>query len=240
MLIAGYLNLHASLEQVEAAEARNLEQLAVTTAGRIDHPIRNSDHTLTYFAWSSEVNQLLTTHADSARINAMEKMGRLLSANSDIELLMVLDTQGYVIASSKPEYLGRNLAFREYYKEGIAGRQFLSHLEVGTASGKPGLYMAQPIRVASGLISGVAVMKMRGQAITGIVDASRSSVRTAFLVDGDGVIIHHPDKRSLYHSLVPLPDDTVRQIPEEKRFGKQDRHAQSDQSMESDATQSWY
>lgn len=219
MLIAGYVNLRASLAQVEAAEARNLEQLAVTTAGRIDQFIRDSGHTLNYFAWSSEINQLIVAPSEGARTHAQEKMQRLLAANGDIELLMVLDAKGNVAAASKPEYLGRNLAFREYFKEGIAGREFLSHLEVGTASGKPGLYMAQPVRVASGLIAGVAVMKMRGQSITAIVDASRSNVRTAFLVDGDGVIIHHPDKRSLYHSLVPLPEETARQISEEKRFG---------------------
>ncbi len=219
MLIVGYVNLRASLIQVEQAEAHNLEQLAATTAGRIDQFIGDTRHLLAYFAWSDEVIRIVASPGEADRIRVMDKMSRLLTANADAELLMVLDKRGSVVASSKPEYIGRDLSFREYYKEGIAGRDFLSHLEVGTASGKSGLYLAAPVRSANGLIAGVAVMKMRGQAVTAIVDASRSEVRTAFLIDGDGVIIHHPDRRSLYHSLVPLAPELLKQIVDEKRFG---------------------
>ncbi|RTL48897.1 MAG: adenylate/guanylate cyclase domain-containing protein [Rhodocyclaceae bacterium] len=219
MVIAGYINLQASLTRVEAGEARSLEQLASTTAGRIDQFIRDSSHILAYFAWNADVIRLVGNDDTAGRTRVEETMGRLLSANGDIELLMVLDRRGRVAAASKPEYVGRPLGFREYFKEGIAGREFLSHMEVGTASGKPGLYLALPVRTGTGLIAGVAVMKMRGQAITTIVDASRNDVRTAFLIDGDGVIIHHPDRRSLYHSLAPLPADILKQIIDEKRFG---------------------
>jgi adenylate cyclase len=152
-------------------------------------------------------------------VQVTDKMRRLLTANEDAELLMVLDHHGKVVAASKPEYIGRDLSFREYFKEGFAGRDFLSHLEVGTASKKSGLYLAAPVRAPDGLIAGVAVIKMRGQAITSIVDAAHNKDRTAFLVDGDGVIIHHPDPRSLYHSLAPLAPELLKQITEEKRFG---------------------
>jgi len=219
MLIVGYINLCASLAQVEEAEAQNLEQLATTTAGRIDQFIGDTRHLLAYFAWSDEVIHVVAKSMQVDRVRVMDKMNRLLTANTDAELLMVLDRQGKVAVSSKPEYVGRDLSFREYFKEGIAGRDFLSHLEVGTLTGKPGLYLAAPVRAADGLIAGVAVMKMRGRAVTTIVDASRSNERTAFLVDGDGVIIHHPDRRSLYHSLTPLAPELLKQIVEEKRFG---------------------
>ncbi len=219
MLIAGYVNLRGSLAQVEQAEARNLEQLAATTAGRIDQFIRDTRHLLSYFAWSDEVIRMAANPSDAERVRVTDKMNRLLTANEDAELLMVLDRRGKVVAASKPEYIGRDLSFREYFKEGIAGRDFLSHLEVGTASKKSGLYLAAPVRAPDGLIAGVAVMKMRGQAVTTIVDAAHNEDRTAFLVDGDGVIIHHPDPRSLYHSLAPLAPELLKQITEEKRFG---------------------
>lgn len=219
MLIAGYVNLRGSLRTVEQAEARNLEQLAATTAGRIDQFIGDTRHLLAYFAWSDEVIRIVANPTEAERVRVMDKMTRLLTANEDVELLMVLDKRGLVVASSKPEYINRDLSFREYYKEAVQGRDFLSHLEVGTASRKPGLYLSAPVRAPNGLIAGVAVMKMRGQAITAIVDAAHSSERTAFLIDGDGVIIHHPDPRSLYHSLAPLAPELLKQIVEEKRFG---------------------
>ena len=220
MLVVGYYNLTQSLDSVRRTEARNLEQLAATTAGRIDQFIRDTRHLLGYFAWSEEAISVAAWADDLTRSNAMEKMNRLAAANADIELIMVLNSEGQVLASTKPDYIGRNLAFREYYKTAIAGRDFISRMEVGTASGKPGLYLSAPIHEGSGLVNGVAVIKMRGGAISDILDVyQRGNDRIVFAVDGDGVIIHHPDLRALYHSLKPLSPELLRQIAEEKRFG---------------------
>lgn len=220
MLVVGYYNLTQSIDSVRRTEARNLEQLAATTAGRIDQFIRDTRHLLGYFAWSEEAISVAAWADDLTRNNVMEKMNRLAAANADIELIMVLNTEGLVLASTKADYIGRNLAFREYYKTAIAGREFISRMEVGTASGKPGLYLSAPIHEGSGLVNGVAVIKMRGSAISDILDVyQRGNDRVVFAVDGDGVIIHHPDPRALYHSLKPLPAELLKQISEEKRFG---------------------
>ncbi|HLA36684.1 MAG TPA: cache domain-containing protein, partial [Rhodocyclaceae bacterium] len=221
MLIAGYASLRTSLERLKEAEIGNLQQLATTTAGRLDQFIRDTHHLLTYFAWSNEVIRLLGSKdpSSSERIAVVDKMDRLLAANEDIELLMTLDRQGRVVASSKPEYLNRDLSFREYFKEAIAGRDYRSHLEIGTRSGRSGLYLSAPVRAANGLVAGVAVMKMRGQAVVSIVDSARSSDRTAFLIDDDGVIIHHPDIQWIYHSLTPLKPDVQKIILDQRRFG---------------------
>lgn len=219
MVVVGYINLRSSLDQVEAMEFRNLEQLGATTAGRLDQFIVDSRHQLSYFAWSEEVIRIADTVSDGARLKALDKMNRLLTSNANVELLMVMDAKGIVVAATKPEYLGRDLSFREYFTESIAGREFLSHLEIGSASGKPGLYLAAPVRSPNGLIGGVAVMKMRGQAVTDIVAAARSEARTAFLLDDDGVIINHPDPRAMHRSLMPLPPELQKEIAADKRFG---------------------
>lgn len=222
MLIAGSINLNASLTRVRASELHNLQQLAAATAGRVDQFIRDTRYLLNYFGWSNEVIRSVAhgDPSDAERIKLAETMARLLSANPDIELLMVLDRTGKVVASSKEEYLHRDLSFREYFKEGVAGRHYLSHFEIGTSSGKPGLYLSMPVRAPTGLIGGVAVMKMTGGAITGIVDAILPRGRSAFLLDADGVIIHHPDSRLLHHSLIPLPGRLQNTITQEHRFGK--------------------
>lgn len=219
MLVVGYINLRASLDQVEAAEWRDLGQLAETTAGRIDQFVIDSRHMLAYFAWSDEVIRIADRPDEATRVKVVDKMTRLLAANGNIELLMVIDANGKVVASSKPEYLGRDLAFRDYFRESIVGRDFLSHLEVGSMSGKPGLYMAAPVRAPNGLIGGVVAMKLRGETITDIVDAYRNDVRTAFLIDGDGVIVHHPDPQVVHRSLEPLAPEVLEKIKKDRRFG---------------------
>ncbi len=79
--------------------------------------------------------------------------------------------------------------------------------------------MLAPVHGADGVVVGVAAMKMRGRAITSIVDVIRNEERSSFLVDGDGVIIHHPNEHWLYHSLMPLSPSLQQQIADEKRFG---------------------
>ncbi|HTJ97026.1 MAG TPA: adenylate/guanylate cyclase domain-containing protein [Rhodocyclaceae bacterium] len=220
MLTVGYYNLSQSLESMRQTEARNIEQLAATTAGRIDQFIRDTHYLVSYFAWSEEAINLTAWPDDITLGRVTEKMTRLTAANTDVELMMVLSNKGAVLASTKPEYIGRDLSFREYYKTAIAGREFISRMEVGTASGKPGLYLSAPIRDGSGLVNGVVVIKMRGSAISDILDAYRSGTdRVVFAVDGDGVVIYHPDRRALYHSLQALPATLHKQIIDEKRFG---------------------
>ncbi|HWU85386.1 MAG TPA: adenylate/guanylate cyclase domain-containing protein [Rhodocyclaceae bacterium] len=219
MLLVGYYNLSQSLESMRRLEARNLEQLAATTAGRLDQFIRDSQHLLGYLAWSEEAINLVAWADDITRGQMSEKINRLAKANADIELIMVLDSEARVVASTKPEYVGRNLGFREYYKTAISGSDYISHMEIGTASGKAGLYMSAPVHDGSGLVKGVAVIKMRGEAISAMLDVyRRGNDRVVFAVDGDGVVIHHPDPRALYHSLKPLAPALLKQIVDEKRF----------------------
>jgi adenylate cyclase len=220
MLVLGYINLQASIESVKAAETRTLRQLAVTTAGRLDQFIRDTRHLVTYFTWSTVVQNAVAGGAKNAAAarELSEVMVRLLEANEDIELVMVLDRQGRVQAASKPEYVGRDLSFRDYFKEASAGRDYLSPLEIGTASGKPGLYIAMPVRL-SGLVAGVAVMKMHGETIAALIDATRDGERHPFLVDGDGVIVLHDDPGLRYRSLMPLTREKQERITAERRFG---------------------
>ena len=220
MLVVGYFNLTQSLSSVRSIEARNLEQLAATTAGRLDQFIRDTRHTVGYLAWSEEAINLAAWADDITRGQMSEKMNRLAAANADIELIMVLNSEAQVLASTKPDYVGGNLGFREYYKVAISGANYISRMEIGTVSGKAGLYFSAPIHNGSGLVSGVVVIKMRGTAITDMLDAyRRGDDRVVFAVDGDGVVIHHPDPRALHHSLKALPPRLMQQIVEEKRFG---------------------
>ena len=145
-------------------------------------------------------------------------MLRLMTANENLELFLVLDKTGRVLAASKPEYLGRLLDFRDYFKQSVAGHEYISDLAVGTASNKPGMYFSVPVRDATGLVAGVAALKMKVGEISTLLDEGRGE-RTTFLVDGNGIIIHHPEPRALYRSLAPLSAAVQQKLLEEKRFG---------------------
>ncbi len=225
MLIVAQYNLQRGTEITAAGELEELEQLAASVGHQLDQLIKDTGHTISYFGWSEDVIRLASLSDSNARASVEDRMSRLLTANDDLELFMVLDRNGSVLASSKPHYVGRKLSFRDYFKEAARGKDFISDLEVGTASNSPGMYFSSPVRDASGRIAGVAVLKLKGSAITTILEDARSRqpTLTTFLIDSNGIVIHHSDERALYHSLVPLAPEVERRLIEEKRFGLESR-----------------
>ena len=220
MLLISYYTLQQGLDIATATESQKLEQLAANKGAQIDQLIKDTKHTIAYFGWSEEVIRLAGQANQKNRAQVQDKMLRLMTANENIELFMVLSKTGQVLASSKPEYLGRMLDFRDYFKEAVLGHEYISDLSVGTASNKPGMYFSAPVRNAKGLVAGVSVLKMRVDEISAILSDARSrGERETFLVDSDGIIIHHPDQRVLYHSLAPLPAEVQKKLLEDKRFG---------------------
>lgn len=221
MLIVSYYNLQQGLAITAKSESDELEQLASGTGRRLDQLIQDTRHTIAYFSWGEEVLRLANAGDMDSRLAVEDKMSRLITAHEDIELFMVLDREGKVLASSKPAYVGRRLQFRDYFKEAVRGKEYISDLEVGTASNSAGLYFSSPVRGTSGRITGVAVLKLRGAAIAAIMEDARSRQASlaTFLVDGDGVIIYHSNPSALYHSLRPLPPEREKRLLDEKRFG---------------------
>lgn len=222
MLIVSYYNLQAGLTITAESESQKLEQMAFSTSERIDLIIKDTRHTISYLGWSEEVIQLLTSPDQPTRLAVEDRMSRLIAANDDLELFMALDKEGTVLASSKIQYLGRKLDFRDYFKESIGGREYISDLEVGTQTNLSGMYFSVPVRNSSGRVAGIIVLKLKGTAITGMLEQSRSRDphQITFLVDSDGIIIYHPDKqKALYHSLAPLSADLQKKVIGEKRFG---------------------
>ncbi len=221
MAVVSYYNLRGSLALTSEDEYQQLEQLASSTGGRIDQLVLDTRHILDYLSWSEATIDMVQAPTAAHRAQVEDKMGRLLTANEDIELLMILDAKGKVLAATKSNYLGRDLGFRDYFKEAIRGKQYITDLEVGTASNVAGIYFASPAHGRTGRVAGVVVMKMKGTAVTSIVDQLRvrNPSLSAFLVDDDGIIIYHPDQRMQYHSLTPLPPELLKTMLDEKQFG---------------------
>jgi adenylate cyclase len=221
MLLVSYYNLRGSLAVTAEGEYKELEQLATSTGARIDQLIKDTRHTIAYLSWSEEAINLVQSPTEKNRAAAEDKMSRLIAANEDLELLMVLDASGKVLAASKPNYVNRVLGFRDYFKEAITGKNFISDLEVGTATNEPGMYFSSPARNHLGRIGGVVVLKLKGSAVISIMEElrSRESTLSTFLIDDDGIILYHSDKRATYSSLAPVPEDIVKKMIDEKQFG---------------------
>jgi class 3 adenylate cyclase len=218
-LTSGY-TLRGSLTSMEATEQRNLQQLAASLAGRVEQLVGDSQHFLVYLSVHEAVTRLIDAHSPANRAVVEAEMGKIASASSDIELLMVLDADGTTLVASQPQFVGQVFRYRDYFKQAIGGSLYISDMEVGAVTRQPGVFFSAPIPDKQGKTAGVAVLKLRGDAVTRLLDAVRNSQngRYAFMVNRDGVLVYHPDFRLRYHSLIPLPASAQERIVSGRQF----------------------
>ena len=219
MLATGYYNLYASLETVSGSELRNLEQLALSTAGRLAQLIGDSKKLARALGSDADFVNLLTYPSDMNKESIRVKLESLVQSNPDIHLLMVMDTGGTAIVSSDPEVMGKNFKFRAYFKGAIEGKPFTTGIVVGAVAGMAGMFYSYPVFDEGKTVIGAVVMRIKASSFATILEEVRAnSRRTSFLIDGDGVVIYHPQNSTLYSSLTALPPDKLLAIRADQRF----------------------
>lgn len=222
MAITGYYNLQSSLASVTETELRHLELLAVSTAGRMAQLVGDSRKLARILGSDREFIDFLTSspsqqNRDKAAM--LVKMKALVTANTDVHLMMLMNSDGTAVVCNDAKTMGSNFAFREYFKEAMQGRPHSTGIIVGSVSGTAGMVFAYPVRAADGRVMGVIALRIRGEAFDAILAEVRRDVSvTPFLIDDDGVLIGHPDRAALYSSLGPLSAATTARLRADQRF----------------------
>jgi serine/threonine protein kinase/HAMP domain-containing protein len=219
MALTAAYNLRASQAAVSAGELRFVEQMAHSTAGRIAQFVRDSQHLARSLGTDHSFAAFLARPDETGRLETTGRLTRLVQANPDVQLIMVMDAAGRAVVSSDPEVVGRNFAFRRYFQEAAQGRPFMTGLVVGAVAGASGMFYAEPVAGDDGRVLGAVVLRIRGSSVATILDeVSTDSTLTPFLIDGDGVLIHHPRENLLYRSLMPLSPAQLAAIRADQRF----------------------
>ena len=225
MSFTAYYNLQQSLESAEKSEYRKLELLATSNASRLDQLIIDIQRVVVQVSTEPNVVGFLASTTPQKQGGFRPSMQRTLDnvfrSNPDYDAVYLMNREGRCLAATDPTFIGQVYAFREYFRQAIQGRPYVSSILVGETTGGPGLYFSSPVRSSSGKIVGVAVLKIKGEEIWAIVNALQvGSEGYAFLIDQQGVVISHPNKSLLYHSLVPLPPETHKQVLTDRLYGR--------------------
>ncbi len=220
MLITAQYNLDTTLKHVSAVELRNLEQLAQSTAGRIAQLVGDSRNLANYLGTDDDFVAYLSKPTREGKTAILAKLEGLVKANPDVQFAMVMDTAGNAIVASDPEVMGKNFKFREYFKNAMEGRAHMTGITVGAVAGKAGVFYSRPVFSSDGkAVIGAVVLRIRAEPIGKILANARvGDERVPFLVDGDGVVVWHPDERFMYRSLVPLRREVLDEIVADQRF----------------------
>ncbi len=210
ILIASY-NFAGSTATIEKSEYRNLELLAAATAERLDQLMLDNKIIAQQLSSDNEIIELVSNPSgasDYVRASVAGSLTRILYTNQQYEYVYLLDAKGKVIVSKQlenvPTVEGQTFANRAYYLETMKGKPYIDVL-VGRTSKKLGFYFSAPVIGANNQPVGVAIIKLKGEAITDIINKFKAGKSGyAFLVDQDGVVVSHPNPKWYYHSLIPL------------------------------------
>lgn len=234
MSFNAYYNLQHSLYNAEQSEYRQLELLATSTASRLDQLIIDSQNIVSQVSTEPKVLDFIevTTAKKQQKLQAttVKKQQELQSAvqstlnnifrsNKNYDAIFLIDRQGNCLASTNSSFVNRNFSSREYFREAIQGNNYVSDLITDSTTKKSGFYLSQTIWSSQGKIIGIAVLKIKESNINEIIDRLRlESGSYAFLVDSLGVIINHPEKNYIYHSLTTLSPEVQTKIAKDRRY----------------------
>jgi serine/threonine protein kinase/HAMP domain-containing protein len=222
MTITAYYNLNGSIASVSKSELRNLERLAQATAGRTAQVLADSRHLADYLGLDADFIAWLRAPNPAGRALVEAKIKQLLSTNPDVHRVLLLDKEGTALISNDPAVTGSNSRFRQYFKEAMAGRSFTTGMVVSHIDGSVGVYYSRPVFDAAHQVVGVIVLRIKGATIATILnDGISGTGRVPFLLDGDGILIYHPQSRNQFRSLMPLTPTQAQAITQDRRFGGQ-------------------
>lgn len=151
---------------------------------------------------------------------------KLEGINEDIHAtaIYVLNAEGVVVAASnwrnpKRSFVGDRLWFRSYFKNAIDGNPAGSY-EVGTTTGEPGYYFAQPVRRKdTGKVVGVIALKINLETLAA---TTWPSADILLVVDRYGVIVLSSIDGWKYKSVEPLLSNDLKQLTESRKYNGND------------------
>ena len=143
----------------------------------------------------------------------LEQINQILGT----ETIYAMNEHGLTLVSSnwnKPDsYVGDNYAFRPYFTEAVA-RGMGNFYGIGIASGRPGYYIAYPIRMENRLL-GVVTIKI---GLTDIQKALTEAKNGAIVTNDDGIVILSSAAEDRYKTTRSLAPDAAERIAQTRQF----------------------
>lgn len=138
-----------------------------------------------------------------------------------VEVCYLMDRTGVTIASSNrgapDSFVGKNFAFRPYFKDAMAGTGG-NYLALGTTSDRRGAYHSFPIlNPEDGSPLGAAVVKSSVERVER--DLHLGPGEKLLVVDPQGMVFVSNYRQWLFRALNPLTETQVRAVTDSRQFG---------------------
>ena len=225
LALVAALNLGAARDAVVAAESRFLQSVATHAASDVAGYLQRGREQARQIAAEPAFGNWLARPAEPQRAALRDRLLRLVQPGSGVQSVMLIDAAGLVAVASDLGLQGTSHALRPYFTLPMQGRGHASTLIAGNTIGATHVDIAEPVRADAGGIVGVLVLRLSGDPVVRALEQAQAGGPagagrrlTPFLVDGDGVLIHHAHADLRHRSLVPLAPEKLAAIRADQRF----------------------
>lgn len=218
--IGGYLYYSSIKEGAVLEQYRNADTEIADIANHIGLYLSDYQRIADSMAGITDLRKALeTVRPDTIReANAvLDHFQRALA----VDVCYLLDRTGTTLASSNRDtsesFVGKNYAFRPYFKQSMAGTPSV-YFALGVTSGKRGSYFSHPVYAKRQKIpSGIVVIKASVDAIEKEIGGKHDGA--VVMVDSHGVIFASSHAEWLYHLLWKTSQQSLSDIMASQQFG---------------------
>lgn len=146
---------------------------------------------------------------------------KLIAQEAKLEAIYLMDTTGRVVATSNADesysFLGQNYGFRPYFQQALKGRRS-DYFAIGATSGRPGYFVAEPVRNAENIPIGVIAIKLD---MSELQRSWENDSETLVVLNKDNIVVLASNPKWLYRpvsALAPQARDTIRRS---RQFGNE-------------------
>ncbi len=225
LALVAALNLGAARDAVVAAESRFLQSVATHAASDVAGYLQRGREQARQIAAEPAFGAWLARPSEPARAALRDRLLRLVQPGSGVQSVMLIDAAGLVALASDLGMQGTSHALRPYFTLPLQGRGHASTLIAGNTIGATHIDIAEPVRADVGGIVGVIVLRLAGDPVVRALEQAQAGGAagagrqlTPFLVDADGVFIHHAHADLRHRSLMPLAPEKLAAIRADQRF----------------------
>uniref|UniRef100_UPI00333E7567 sensor histidine kinase n=1 Tax=Castellaniella defragrans TaxID=75697 RepID=UPI00333E7567 len=219
VLAAGHWSRGQELTLKAAALRQASEAYVLALRGTVE----KFDHLPYVAALHPAVRNLLEHPADPALVDKANRYLANLQQRTGAEDLYMIDASGMTLAASNwdrsTSFVGQSYRQRPYFEDAVQGRHGLFY-GVGLTTGVPGLFIAEPVRDAGGII-GVVVVKL---GLDWLAQSWSSAADPVVLQDSRGIVFLSSVPAWLYRAERPLENQDLEWLRQHSQYGSRDHY----------------
>ncbi len=159
----------------------------------VDQQIKSNEQFVTQLSYNPEViNAFISKSAESMK-NSSDFLALTMKRSEQIEGYALIDKSGKVFLANDDKLIGLDLSGREYFKEALAGKSYVSKVIRSKATNNAVFSQSTPVRKEEDIVGVLVVVdKMKYIDDNIVADAKIGENGRAFIFDNAGVLLSYP------------------------------------------------